>query len=147
KDAKSPTPEELLAAIGHNKVAINMMWVLITGFLVMFMQTGFAMVETGLTQAKNAAHTFAMNFMIYPLGMIGFYVVGFGIMFGGLGAMPTLGGYAALNHEVSINLFGRSLGLFGAKGFFLTGASYDTAIFALFLFQMVFMDTTATIPP
>src|SRR4030095_6452948 len=65
KDAKSPTPEELLAAIGHNKVAINMMWVLITGFLVMFMQTGFAMVETGLTQAKNAAHTFAMNFMIY----------------------------------------------------------------------------------
>jgi ammonia channel protein AmtB len=42
----------------------------------MFMQTGFAMVETGLTQAKNVAHTFAMNFMIYPLGMLGFYVCG-----------------------------------------------------------------------
>jgi len=144
--AGEPTMEELANTVGHNKVAINMMWTLLCGFLVMFMQTGFAMVETGLTQAKNAAHTFAMNFMIYPLGMIGFYVVGFGIMFGGLGALPTLGGYAALNHEVSINLFGHSLGLFGAKGFFLTGASYDTAIFALFLFQMVFMDTTATIP-
>jgi Amt family ammonium transporter len=144
--AGEPTLAELANTVGHNKVAINMMWTLLCGFLVMFMQTGFAMVETGLTQAKNAAHTFAMNFMIYPLGMIGFYVLGFGIMFGGFGALPTLGGYAALNHEVSINLFGHSLGLFGAKGFFLTGVSYDTAIFALFLFQMVFMDTTATIP-
>jgi Amt family ammonium transporter len=137
---------ELANAVGHNKVAINMMWTLITGFLVMFMQAGFAMVETGLTQAKNAAHTFAMNFLVYPLGMIGFYVLGFGIMFGGLGAIGTMGGYAGLNHEVTITLFGKTLGLFGAKGFFLTGASYDAAIFALFLFQMVFMDTTATIP-
>jgi Amt family ammonium transporter len=76
--AGEPTMEELANTVGHNKVAINMMWTLLCGFLVMFMQTGFAMVETGLTQAKNAAHTFAMNFMIYPLGMIGFYVVGFG---------------------------------------------------------------------
>ena len=49
-----------------------MMWVLITGFLVMFMQAGFAMVEAGLTSAKNVAHTMAMNFLIYPLGMLGF---------------------------------------------------------------------------
>jgi Amt family ammonium transporter len=146
KDAKAPTPDELLNAIGHNKVAINMMWTLITGFLVMFMQTGFAMVETGLTQAKNVAHTFAMNFMIYPLGMLGFYVCGFAIMFGGLGPIATMGGYAGLNHEVSITLAGHTMGLFGAKGFFLTGDAYDVSVFALFLFQMVFMDTTATIP-
>src|SRR3989449_6576037 len=57
-----------------------------------------------------------------------------------------MGGYAGLNHEVSIILFGKSFGLFGASGFFLTGSSYDVAVFALFLFQMVFMDTTATIP-
>jgi len=145
-EAGKPTPEELLNAIGHNKVAINMMWVLITGFIVMFMQTGFAMVETGLTQAKNAAHTFAMNFMIYPLGMLGFYVCGFAIMFGGLGPILTMGGYAGLNHEVTIDIAGKSLGIFGAKGFFLTGDSYDVSVFALFLFQMVFMDTTATIP-
>src|SRR5262245_41157692 len=144
--AGEPTMAELASTVGHNRVAINMMWTLITGFLVMFMQTGFAMVETGLTQAKNAAHTFAMNFLIYPLGMLGFYVLGFGIMFGGLGAIGTLGGYAGLNHEISINLFGKDFGLFGAKGFFLTGAGYATAVFALFLFQMVFMDTTATIP-
>ncbi len=141
-----PNPMEVLDQIGHNKVAINMIWVLITGFLVMFMQAGFAMVEGGLTRAKNVAHTMAMNFMIYPLGMIGFYVCGFAFMFGGLGPIATLGGTDILNHEVSITLFGKVFGLFGGKGFFLSGGTYDAAIFALFLFQMVFMDTTATIP-
>ena len=144
--AGQPTLAELAATAGHNRVAINMMWTLITGFLVMFMQAGFAMVETGLTQAKNAAHTFAMNFLVYPLGMLGFYVLGFGLMFGGVGAIGTMGSYGGLSHEVTINLFGKSFGLFGASGFFLTGSSYDVAVFALFLFQMVFMDTTATIP-
>ncbi|MFA5160382.1 MAG: ammonium transporter [Candidatus Omnitrophota bacterium] len=141
-----PTPLEVLNQIGHNKVAINMVWVLITGFLVMFMQAGFAMVETGMTRAKNAAHTMAMNMMIYPLGMIGFYVCGFAFMFGGLGPIATLGGTDILNQEFSINLFGKVFGLFGTKGFCLSGQAYDSAIFALFLFQMVFMDTTATIP-
>src|SRR5262245_19653148 len=144
--AGQPTLSELATQAGHNRVAINMMWVLLCGFLVMFMQTGFAMVETGLTQAKNAAHTFAMNFLIYPLGMLGFYVLGFGIMFGGLGAIGTMGGYAGLHHEISINLFGKDFGILGGTGFFLTGSGYDVAVFALFLFQMVFMDTTATIP-
>jgi Amt family ammonium transporter len=127
-------------------VAINMVWVLITGFLVMFMQAGFAMVETGMTRAKNVSHTMAMNFMIYPLGMLGFYICGFAFMFGGLGAIGTMGGFSGLNHEITINLFGKSFGILGGKGFFLTGTSYDVAVFALFLFQMVFMDTTATIP-
>jgi len=141
-----PTLEEVAAVAGHNKVAINIVWTLVAGFLVMFMQPGFAMVETGLTRAKNVAHTMAMNFLIYPLGMLGFYVCGFALMFGGLGAIGTLGGYAGLNHEFTINLFGKSFGLFGTKGFFLSGSAYDVAIFTLFLFQMVFMDTTATIP-
>lgn len=141
-----PTLEEVAAAAGHNKISINFVWTLIAGFLVMFMQPGFAMVETGLTRAKNVAHTMAMNFMIYPLGMLGFYACGFALMFGGLGALGTLGGYAGLNHEFTINLFGKSFGLFGTKGFFLSGQSYDAAVFTLFLFQMVFMDTTATIP-
>ncbi|MBI3321669.1 MAG: ammonium transporter [Candidatus Omnitrophica bacterium] len=144
--AGQPTMGELANAVGHNRVAINMMWTLITGFLVMFMQAGFAMVETGLTRAKNVAHTMAMNFMIYPLGMLGFYFCGFAFMFGGLGAIGTMGGYAGLNHEATLTLFGKSFGLFGTKGFLLTGGAYDVAVFALFLFQMVFMDTTATIP-
>jgi Amt family ammonium transporter len=141
-----PTMTELLDAVGHNRVAINIMWTLIAGFLVMFMQPGFAMVEAGFTRAKNVVHTMAMNLMIYPLGMLGFYICGFAFMFGGLGPIATLGGYAGLNHEVTIHLFGKAFGIFGGKGFFLSGSAYDVAIFALFLFQMVFMDTTATIP-
>ena len=143
--AGEPTITEVASQVGHNKIAINMVWVLITGFLVMFMQAGFAMVEGGLTRAKNVAHTFAMNLMIYPLGMLGFWVCGFAIMFGGIGALGTLGGYSGLNHEFTVNLFGHSFGLFGGTGFFLSG-HYDVAVFGLFLFQMVFMDTTATIP-
>jgi ammonium transporter, Amt family len=143
--AGEPTIKEVANAVGHNKVAINMMWVLITGFLVMFMQAGFAMVETGLTRAKNVAHTMAMNFLVYPLGMIGFYVAGFAIMFGGVGALGTLGGFAGLDSEFTVTLFGKTFGLIGTKGFFLNGI-YDVGVFAMFLFQMVFMDTTATIP-
>ncbi|MCX6307889.1 MAG: ammonium transporter [Bacteroidia bacterium] len=141
----APTLSEVAAQAGHNKVAINMVWVLITGFLVMFMQLGFAMVEGGLTRAKNAAHTLAMNFLIYPLGMIGFFICGFAFMFGGVGQLASLGGYDGLNQEFTVNIFGHVFGLFGTKGFFLNGI-YDVSVFALFLFQMVFMDTTATIP-
>ena len=144
--AGGPTLEEVANTAGHNRVAINFVWVLVAGFLVMFMQPGFAMVEAGLTRAKNVAHTMAMNFLVYPLGMLGFYICGFALMFGGIGALGTLGGYAGLNHEFTISLFGKSFGLFGTKGFFLTGSSYDVAVYTLFLFQMVFMDTTATIP-
>ena len=143
--AGQPTLEEVAVAVGHNKVSINMVWTLVTGFLVMFMQAGFAMVETGFTRAKNVAHTMAMNFMIYPLGMLGFYICGFAFMFGGLGPIATMGGFSGLDHEVAITLFGKSFGLFGGKGFFLS-SGYDVAVYALFLFQMVFMDTTATIP-
>jgi len=46
------------------------------------MQTGFAMVETGMCRAKNAGHTFAMNFMIYPLGCLGFWAYGFAFGWG-----------------------------------------------------------------
>jgi ammonium transporter, Amt family len=141
-----PTLTEVGNAVGHNKVAINFMWTLITGFLVMFMQAGFAMVEAGLCRAKNAAHTMGMNFMIYPLGMLGFYLCGFAFMFGGVGALGTLGGYAGLNNELTVTLFGKPFGLIGLNGFMLQGVSYDAAAFTLFLFQMVFMDTTATIP-
>jgi Amt family ammonium transporter len=144
--AAEPLALKLADGVGHNRVAINFMWTLVTGFLVMFMQAGFALVETGLCRAKKASHTMAMNFMIYPMGMLGFYVCGFAFMFGGLGAIGTMGNYAGLNHEITWTLFGKPFGMLGAKGFLLQGAGYDTAAFALFLFQMVFMDTTATIP-
>jgi Amt family ammonium transporter len=150
-DLKNMATHEPLAAkladvIGHNRIAINFMWTLICGFLVMFMQAGFAMAETGFTQAKNAGHTMAMNFMVYAIGMLGYWICGFGLQMGGVGG-GTLGStLGLLNNEFTIHLFGKDFGLFGMKGFFLSGVTYDTAIFTLFLFQMVFMDTTATIP-
>jgi hypothetical protein len=59
------TLADLANQAGQNKVAINFTWTLIAGFLVMFMQAGFALVETGLCRAKNANHTMMMNFMVY----------------------------------------------------------------------------------
>ena len=132
-------------ADGHNKISINMVWLLIGGFLVFFMQAGFALVETGLTRAKNVAHTMAMNLFVYPAGALGFFISGFAIMFGGMGALGTLGGFDGLNHEVSITLFNHSFGLWGAKGFFMNGI-YDVGVLGFFVFQVVFMDATATIP-
>lgn len=142
----APTLEEIAAAVGHNRIAINFVWTLVTGFLVMFMQAGFALVETGFTRAKNASHTMLMNFLIYAIGMLGYWLVGFGLQMGGVGGASTLGGGTGLDSEFTIRLFGKDFGLFGTKGFLLTGVAYDAAVFTLFLFQMVFMDTAATIP-
>jgi Amt family ammonium transporter len=123
------------------------MWTLITGFLVMFMQAGFAMVETGFTQKKNVAHTMAMNFMVYGIGLIGFWICGFAFMFGGGLNVGALGGAPGVtSHEVVVHLFGHDFGIIGTVGYFLSSNVYDVGIFTLFLFQMVFMDTTATIP-
>src|ERR671922_1674028 len=108
------------AAAAANTVAINFVWTLVCGFLVMFMQAGFAMVETGFCRAKNAAHTMAMNFMIYPIGLLGYWICGFALQMGGVGAVAALGGTPPLNHEFAVTLFGKTFGLFGLKGFFLS---------------------------
>jgi ammonium transporter, Amt family len=144
--ASEPLAAKLADVVGHNRIATNMVWTLVCGFLVMFMQAGFAFAETGFTQAKNAGHTMAMNFMVYALGLLGYWVCGFAIQMGGGGGAATLGGGAVLNGEFAITLFGKEFGLFGTKGFFLSGGTYDVVVFTIFLFQMVFMDTTATIP-
>ena len=104
KDAAKPTLVEVMDTVGHNKIAINIVWTLITGFLVMFMQAGFAMVETGFCRAKNAAHTMSMNFMVYPIGMLGYWICGFALQMGGVGAVSALGGTAPLSGEFAINL-------------------------------------------
>ena len=103
------------------------------------------MVETGFCRGKNAAHTMTMNFMVFLVGAIGYFLVGFAIQFGGSGGAAGLGtGGAALDSMLSIPGLG---GIMGYKGFMLSGAGiYDPGIYALFFFQMVFMDTTVTIP-
>src|SRR5258705_716250 len=102
----------------------------------MFMQAGFAMVETGFTRAKNAAHTMSMNFMIYPIGMLGYWICGYALQMGGVGAVSVLGGTPPLNHECAITLGGHTFGLFGLKGFFLIVHTYDVHVLALVLFPM-----------
>jgi Amt family ammonium transporter len=160
--AKLSSPD-LFDRIAHNTFSINMVWTLIAGFLVMFMQTGFAMVETGLCRAKNAAHTMSMNFMVYPLGCLAFWAYGFAIGWGNWFNGPVAPGwYSSLGPGTSILNSGFGLGavtdattgaatgaftygLIGLKGFFLNGMN-DVSVMALFFFMMVFMDTTATIP-
>jgi ammonium transporter, Amt family len=159
-DPEKATPKDLAVAVdavaqsaSHGIYSSNFTWTLVAGFLVMFMQAGFALVETGLIRAKNAAHTMSMNFMVYGLGMLGFFVCGFAFMCGGLngtaiGGPASLGGTPTLSSMLTV---GSSVngdhgwGLLGTTGFFLTGNGYDAAAVVLFLFMMVFMDTTATI--
>ena len=137
---------DVVNQVGQNKIAVNFVWTLITGFLVMFMQAGFAVVETGLCRAKNANHTMMMNFMVYGVGMLAYWLIGFAIQMGGVGAIGNLGASGVLNSEYSITLFGKSMGLFGTGGFFLMhNHSYDVMVMVIFLFQMVFMDTALTI--
>lgn len=137
-----PLAAKLADGVGQSQIAINLVWTLVCGFLVMFMQAGFAMVEAGFCRAKHAAHVIMTNFMIYPIGMLGFWICGFAFMYGSVGPLATLGGVPVLTGtEVKLGDFG----ILGTKGFFLNG-TYDVSVYAFFLFQMVFMDTTATIP-
>jgi Amt family ammonium transporter len=167
-DGKGDTPATLAIGdvydrVAHNLFSINMVWTMVTGFLVMFMQAGFMYVETGLARAKNAAHTAAMNFMIYPLGCFAFWAYGFAIGWGNWwnGPVPpgwyaSLGpGLSVLNHGwglgAAVDATGNATGVFsygliGLKGWFLSPAVGDVSVLAIFFFMMVFMDTTATIP-
>ena len=167
-DGKGDLPDKLTLQdvydrMAHNMFSINIVWAMVTGFLVMFMQAGFMYVETGLCRAKNASHTAAMNFLIYPLGCLGFWVYGFAIGWGNWwngavppGWYPSLGpGLSVLNSGIGIgaavdaagNATGAyTYGLMGTKGFFLLSSVNDVAVMGIFFFMMVFMDTTATIP-
>jgi Amt family ammonium transporter len=152
-----PTGASYIAATGNETLTdvattankgyygANFVWVMITGFMVFFFQCGFAMVETGFCRGKNAAHTMTMNFMVFLVGAIGYFLTGFAIEFGGSGGAAGLGsGGAALGSMLSIPGLG---GIMGYNGFMLSGSGvYDPGIYALFFFQMVFMDTTVTIP-
>ena len=105
---------EELRALATN---VDIGWTLVGAALVFFMQAGFAMVETGLTRAKNAGNIVMKNLMDFCIGTPIYWFIGFGIMFGGTGAL--IGG----------------LDLFSMKS-----TDYTTMIF-----QTVFCATSATI--
>jgi Amt family ammonium transporter len=149
-DPSKLTTSDVYDRVVHNVYSINMVWVLFAGFLIMFMHLGFAMIETGLTRAKNAAHTFAMNMMVYPLGCLGFFIYGFALGWGNWFNQPkgnawysSLGpGTGVLNHPL-LTINGWTI--LGGKGFFLTSCQ-DVSVLGLFFFMTVFMNITATIP-
>lgn len=116
------------------------------------MQAGFALVETGFCRAKHAAHVVSTNFAIFGLGMAGYFLVGFGLMFGGYTA--TIGSDAV--PVIGDGAFTEAMGSFlvdipGVGGIMAwarpaLGNGYDVAILAFFLYLTAFMDTVATIP-
>ena len=63
-------------------ISINNMWLLVTAFLVMFMQPGFAMVEAGFTRAKNTSNILMKNVMDFAIGSITYWLIGYSIMYG-----------------------------------------------------------------
>jgi len=123
-------------------VSINFTWTLITGFLVLFMQVGFAFLVTGLTRAKNAAHMMMMNIAAFAVALLAYYAVGFAFMFGGIAPIANLGGVSPLT-----GIFGHgSAGIIGLHGFLLQShGTYDVGVMVLFLFEVVFMETAGYI--
>lgn len=103
---------------------LNTFWVLIAGALVFFMQAGFALVEAGLTQSKNTTNILFKNLMDFSIGTLGFWIIGYGIMFG------------------SGNSFFGSFELFSTTDH---GSALGIPNLAFFFFQLVFAATAATI--
>jgi Amt family ammonium transporter len=122
-------------AASHGIYSVNFVWTLVAGFLVMFMQAGFALVETGLCRAKNASHTMSMNFLVYGLGLFGFFVCGFAFMCGGMngtaiGGPATLGGVPTLHSMLTVGSAvngDHGWGLMGTTGFFLRATATTRA--------------------
>jgi Amt family ammonium transporter len=121
------------------KVALDTTWVLMTAFLVFFMNAGFAMFESGLCRSKNAVNILAKNFVVFGVAALAFWLAGFALMFGDGNVVLGLSGWL----------------LRGADGSPLTGAAYHGVYTALaaagvplaakFFFQLVFAGTAATI--
>ena len=96
---------------------VDNLWILIAGILVMFMQPGFMLVETGFTRSKNSVNIVMKNFMDFSVGALTYWAFGFAFAYGG----STLGGFIAYGN------------------FFLEGDS------STYFFQVVFAATAATI--
>jgi Amt family ammonium transporter len=121
----APAPgvlEAIEVAKGELQANINIVWTAVAAFLVFFMQAGFAMVETGFTRAKNACNILMKNLMDFSIGSIGWFLIGFGLMFGA----------------------GAS-GWFGQSYFAASEFGVHELNWTFWLFQCVFAGTAATI--
>ena len=142
---KEPLATKLADAVGHLRLATNFAWTLNTGYLVLFMQAGFALLTCGLVRKKNAAHLMMLNFAAYVFAFLAYYVCGFAFQYGAaaINAAPVnLGGTPTLNQWL---IGDGSWGFLGGKGFFLSGAGYDAGVNVLAMFEVVFMETAGYI--
>ena len=106
-------------------------WYLIGAALVFFMQAGFAMVETGFTRAKNAGNIIMKNLMDFCIGTVVFMLLGFGLMMG---------------EDAFFGLIGvPNLDLFTEFSAFISGADQGFTDASVFVFNLVFCATAATI--
>jgi len=142
---KEPLALKLADSVGHLRVATNFAWTLNTGYLVLFMQAGFALLTCGLVRKKNAGHLMMLNFAAYVFAFLAYYAFGYAFQFGAVAinaAPANLGGVPALNQFL---IGGGHWGFLGGKGFFLTGPAYDASSNCLTLFEVVFMETAGYI--
>ena len=143
--AKEPLAMKLADSVGHTRIGTNVAWTLNTGYLVLFMQAGFALLTCGLVRKKNAAHLMMLNFAAYVFAFLAYYAVGYAFQFGAvaINAAPSnIGGTPTLNHFL---LGSGQWGFLGGKGFFLAGPGYDAGSNCMTLFQVVFMETAGYI--
>src|SRR5580658_6668925 len=143
--AKEQLAIKLADSVGHIRVATNFAWTLNTGYLVLFMQAGFALLTCGLVRKKNAAHLMMLNFAAYVFAFLAYYAVGYAFQFGAMAvnlAPANIGGTPTLNHFL---IGSGSWGWLGGKGFFLVGPAYDASSNVLALFEVVFMETAGYI--
>ncbi|MEW5818223.1 MAG: ammonium transporter, partial [Spirochaetota bacterium] len=122
------------------KVALDTIWVLVTAFLVFFMNLGFAMLESGLCRAKNTVNILAKNFLVFSISTIAYYAIGFGIMFGtGNSFMGLKGVFFLSGTDTSPAIGDAYMGDYSSLSW--TGVP----LLAKFFFQLVFCGTAATI--
>lgn len=142
---KEPLAVKLADSVGHLRVGTNFAWTLNTGYLVLFMQAGFALLTCGLVRKKNAGHLMMLNFAAYVFAFIAYYICGYAFQFGAaaVNAAPAnLGGTPTLNHFL---LGSGQWGFLGGSGFFMAGPAYDAGSNVYALFEVVFMETAGYI--
>jgi Amt family ammonium transporter len=132
--------KELSTKIGDLKIAADTMWVLVTAFLVFFMNLGFATVESGFCRAKNTVTILAKNFIVFAVSSVAFLLLGFGVMFGdGNALFGTHGLSFVMGADNSPATGDAYKGVYSALNW--TGVP----LWAKFFFQLVFAGTAATI--
>jgi ammonium transporter, Amt family len=134
--AQEVSPEEAMAEL---KVGVDTAWVVIAAILVIFMNAGFCMLETGFCRQKNAVNILSKNLIVFALATIAFWAIGFGLMFGDGNGFIGLSGFFLSGADNSPATGDAYQGIFSSLNW--TGVP----LAAKFLFQVAFAGTAATI--